>query len=315
MRLGAHLPLVDLGGPRLSVSGLNAYARTVSDLGFRAIAANDHLTFTRPWLDGIVALASVLPASGDLTLATTAALPVIRRPVVLARAAAALDELSAGRLLLGVAAGSSRADYDLVGLDFDRRWVLFDEALTELRRRVPDRPLWVASWGSPAGLRRVARWGDGWLASAYNTTPAEVVSARALLRDERARLDLHGPELGCAVTTMWTRVTVRGAEQRATLEQLSGLLGRPQEVLAGQLLVGSPEHCAGLVRGYARAGVDLLCLWPVGDPERELERFKTDVLPLLEDDAPTDGRPWPRPAGRSSGGPGAAPGPRPAGPH
>jgi len=33
-------------------------------------------------------------------------------------------------------------------------------------------PLWIGSWGSAAGLRRVARLGDGWLASAYNTTPA-----------------------------------------------------------------------------------------------------------------------------------------------
>ena len=41
-------------------------------------------------------------------------------------------------------------------------------------------PIWIASWGSEAGLRRVARLGDGWLASAYNTTPA--LFAEALTR-------------------------------------------------------------------------------------------------------------------------------------
>ncbi|HEX4623377.1 MAG TPA: hypothetical protein VH231_02900 [Solirubrobacteraceae bacterium] len=42
-------------------------------------------------------------------------------------------------------------------------------------------PLWVASWGSPAGLARVAQAGDGWLASAYNTTPERFAGARAEL--------------------------------------------------------------------------------------------------------------------------------------
>jgi alkanesulfonate monooxygenase SsuD/methylene tetrahydromethanopterin reductase-like flavin-dependent oxidoreductase (luciferase family) len=306
---------VDLGGPRVSASGLTAYARTVSDLGFRAIAANDHLTFARPWLDGIVALASVLEASGDLALATTAALPVIRGPVALARTAAALDELSAGRLLLGVAPGSSRADYDLVGLDFDRRWVLFDEAIAVLRGQLPGLPLWVASWGSAAGLRRVARSGDGWLASAYNTSPLEVIAGRARLRRERTRIAVAGPELGCAVATMWTRVTDRRTEQVATLDQLATLLGRAPEVLAERLLVGSPEHCAELLHRYAEADVDLLFLWPVGDPQRELERFMSDVLPLWKNALPSAGPPSPRSADRSSAAPGAAPDLRPDGPH
>ena len=42
-------------------------------------------------------------------------------------------------------------------------------------------PLWIGSWGSKPGLRRVARAGDGWLASAYNTTPERFSAARAAL--------------------------------------------------------------------------------------------------------------------------------------
>src|SRR6266487_4019939 len=42
-------------------------------------------------------------------------------------------------------------------------------------------PIWIGSWGSDAGLRRVARLGDGWLASAYNTTPELFTEARARL--------------------------------------------------------------------------------------------------------------------------------------
>lgn len=293
VQLGAHLPLIDFGTSRRRSAELTAYARTAADLGVSALAANDHLTFARPWLDGIVALASVVEASGELTLATTAALPVVRGPVALAQAAGALAQLSGDRLRLGVAAGSSRADYDLAGRDFAQRWSLFDQAVEVLRERLPGVPLWVASWGSPAGLRRVARLGDGWLASAYHTTPDELVRARAGLP----------PGLGCTVATMWTRVTRRESERTETLDQLAALLGGPAEQLADRVLVGPAEHCRQLLAAYADAGVDLLCLWPVGHPERELDRFFSDV-----------GQPSPRSAAPSSAAPEAAPAHPPAEP-
>ena len=45
-------------------------------------------------------------------------------------------------------------------------------------------PIWIASWGSKFGLRRAARLGDGWLASAYNTTPVKFKENLALLLDQ-----------------------------------------------------------------------------------------------------------------------------------
>lgn len=283
MQYGAHLPLIDFAG-RQQPESLTTLARAAADLGFRALAANDHLAYGRPWLDGIVALASVIEASRDLALATTAALPVIRGAVPLARAASALELLSDGRLRLGVAPGSSRADYDLVGIEFSERWRRFDESVAVLRDQDPNRPIWIASWGSPAGLRRVARLGDGWLASAYNTSPAQVVAGRARLRQERIRLGRLDTELPCTVATMWTRITHRSAEWTEALGLLAQLLDRPRDVLADRLLIGPPEHCAEIVRDYAAAGVDLLCLWPVGDSRVQLERFMTEVVPQVQND-------------------------------
>ncbi|GAA1503037.1 LLM class flavin-dependent oxidoreductase [Nocardioides humi] len=289
MEYGAHLPL--LGSPG-DVGDLASYARTAGALGFRALAVNDHLQFRRPWLDGIVALSSVIEASGDLTLATTVALPVVRGPAVLAKAAAALDVLSGGRLLLGVGPGSSPADYALAGLDFDERWPRFEAAVRALRAHLgrsaddgtpvleprPVRPggppVWIGSWGSPAGLRRVARLGDGWLASAYSTTPAQVAAGRAA----------HG--VPCAVATMWTFVTEDAGERAAWLSRLAALLHRPEDDLAGRVLVGPPEWCAALLRAYADAGAELLFLWPVADHEQQLERVMRDVVPLVGRGAP-----------------------------
>jgi alkanesulfonate monooxygenase SsuD/methylene tetrahydromethanopterin reductase-like flavin-dependent oxidoreductase (luciferase family) len=95
-------------------------------------------------------------------------------------------------------APARRSDYDAIGIPFEDRWKRFEEAVAILRAllgrapapeparyySLPDAellpspvrgggiPLWIGSWGSATGLRRVARLADGWLASAYNTTPS-----------------------------------------------------------------------------------------------------------------------------------------------
>jgi alkanesulfonate monooxygenase SsuD/methylene tetrahydromethanopterin reductase-like flavin-dependent oxidoreductase (luciferase family) len=135
---------------------------------------------------------------------------------------------------------------------------------------LPGVPIWVGSWGSKAGLARVATHGDGWLASAYNTTPERFAQARA-------SLPASFPN---ALATMWTWVTDDRAERDRVLNRvLAPLLNRDPGEL--QLCVGSPEHCAELLSRYARAGCGRVYVWPLGDERRQLERFARDVIPLL----------------------------------
>src|SRR5215210_1895288 len=185
------------------------YAHTAEGVGFQALSANDHLVFGRPWLDGLTALAAVLSSTGEMTLATTVALPVVRGPVALAKSLAAIDLLSGGRLVVGVGPGSSARDYAAVGIPFEERWKRLEEAVRAMRSlwlregspfkgefystegivlepypaQQPGPPIWIGSWGSQAGLRRTARLGDGWLASAYNATPEAFANAWGRLRE------------------------------------------------------------------------------------------------------------------------------------
>ncbi len=253
MDLGVHLPLTN-PQPRL-----RAVVETARDCGFAAVSANDHLEFRGPWLDGPTALASVIDASEGMTLAMTAALPVVRGPVALAKALAAIDLLSGGRLIAALAPGSSARDYELVGIPFEERWTRFDEALAAMRSDLSR--LWVASWGSPAGLRRVAKYGDGWLASAYNTTPERFAAAREQLP--------HG--FPNALATMWTYVG--DDSERVLRDVLAPLLGRDPDELRERVCVGPPGHCAELLARYAAAGCERVYLWPLGDEQRQLERI------------------------------------------
>jgi alkanesulfonate monooxygenase SsuD/methylene tetrahydromethanopterin reductase-like flavin-dependent oxidoreductase (luciferase family) len=279
VRIGAHLPLIDFGAGPPSAALLRDYVDAARDGGFAAVSANDHLVYQRPWLDGIVALASVLERTGGLTVATTVSLPVIRGPVALAKAAVALNALSGGRLALGVGPGSSAADYAAVGLPFDQRWRLFDHALGVLRTELADAdvPIWIGSWGSPTGLRRVARAGDGWLASAYNTTPARLVEGRKALAILLEAAGRDPEDFPVALATAWTYVTDDPAEARAKLDMVAKMLGRDPDLIAQQVLIGSPERCRSLVNTYAEAGVGTLFIWPVGDPVGQLRRFGEQV--------------------------------------
>lgn len=306
MKYGAHLPLIDFGGRGWRPGELASYTDRARELGYGFISANDHVVFQSPWLDGIVSLASVLDRSGDMQLATTVSLPVIRGPAVLAKAAAALDILSGGRLVLGVGPGSSQHDYQSAGLSFDERWPRLDESIRVLRAHLttgaprfegrfysadavleprPTRadgpPIWIGSWGSDAGLRRVARLADGWLASAYNLSPAHVNAARARLGDELAGRGRRLDGFPCSLATMWTYVTEDRRTRDTHLSVLAHMLNRPATELRGRVLVGPAEDCAATLRAYADAGIDHVFIWPVADAHEQLERVTRDVAPLV----------------------------------
>jgi alkanesulfonate monooxygenase SsuD/methylene tetrahydromethanopterin reductase-like flavin-dependent oxidoreductase (luciferase family) len=308
LEYGAHLPLIDLGEPR-SLAALGDYARAAAGLGYRYLCANDHLVFGRPWLDGPTALAAVAEASAGMRLVTTAALPVLRGPVQLAKTLAAIDVLSGGRLVAGVGPGSSAGDYAAAGLPFDQRWRRFDEALRLLGMLLggdgggfegefystggvlleprplqrPRPPIWVASWGSPAGLRRVARLGDGWLASAYNTTPERFRQGLDRLAGELRRAGRAPASFPSAIATTWLHVTEdRAAAERLLGEVLAPMLHRPAEELrAAPLLVGPAALCAERLAAFVAAGVRRIFVWPLGHETRQLELFRERVAALV----------------------------------
>jgi alkanesulfonate monooxygenase SsuD/methylene tetrahydromethanopterin reductase-like flavin-dependent oxidoreductase (luciferase family) len=304
---GVHLPLIDLGTPP-SMPALTAYVRRAASLGYRYLCANDHLLFGRPWLDGPTALAALIGASQGMTLVTTAALPVLRGPVQLAKTLAAIDILSGGRLVAGVGPGSSAEDYAAVGIGFQERWRRFDEAVPVLRALLhgdtgfegdyystrgvqleprpvqrPGPPIWVASWGPPVGLRRVARLGDGWLASAYNTSPDRFGEALDRLAEELRRVGRAPETFPSAIATTWLHVTEDEGEAERTLsEVLAPMLHRPVEALrCAPLLVGPAEVCAERLAAFVAAGARRIFVWPLGDEVAQLERFRERVTCLL----------------------------------
>ena len=284
-------------------SGWWTTCETATALGFDAVAANDHFVFGAPWLDGPTALAAVAACSGDAKLFTTVANPVVRGPVALAKVLSGLDVMSGGRVVAALGPGSSDRDYASVGVPFDERWPRFDEAVRAVRAllvggsfegsfyavdgRLEPRspqpggpPLWVASWGSDAGLRRAVRLGDGWLASAYNITPDEFSERWARVQDLLGDAGRDPADFANGIATMWFHIDDRRADD-VLRERLLPVIKRPVEQLRDRLAFGSAQAVLDKIGAFRDAGVQRMFVWPVDDDIAQLQRFGAEVMAPL----------------------------------
>jgi probable F420-dependent oxidoreductase len=168
------------------------FATRAEELGFDGIGFTDHPAPSHRWLthgghdalDPFVAFGVVAAVTERLRLIPNILVLPYRNPFLVAKAAATLDALSGGRFTLSVATGYQRGEYRALGVDFDERNRLFDEALAVIRgvwstddfaheglhftatgqsvnpkpRRVP---VWIGG-NSALSRRRVARTGDCW---------------------------------------------------------------------------------------------------------------------------------------------------------
>ncbi|HEY3737832.1 MAG TPA: LLM class F420-dependent oxidoreductase [Jatrophihabitans sp.] len=108
--------------------------------GFDAISFTEHPAPSARWLesgghqslDPFVALAAAGAVTSTIRLMTNLTVAPYRNPMLLAKSAATLDRLSGGRVILGMGVGYLKSEYVSLGVDFEERNVLFDEALAVL---------------------------------------------------------------------------------------------------------------------------------------------------------------------------------------
>ncbi|MGW2396413.1 LLM class flavin-dependent oxidoreductase [Kitasatospora sp. NPDC001664] len=166
MKIGVNVPNF---GPGTDPGMLRAWASTVEDLGFDLLMVSDHVAVTPdvaerypdPFYEPFTTLSWLAGLTGRVRLGTTVLVAPYRHPLLTARMATNLRDLSGGRLVLGVGVGWARQEFEALGVPFERRGRLTDEVLRVLRSEAPDVPLWVGG-NSEAGTRRAVRYGDAW---------------------------------------------------------------------------------------------------------------------------------------------------------
>jgi len=237
MKFSMHIPLGEIApGEYQSMPAIAQMARTLEKAKADACYVTDHPAPDATWLhanghdalDPFTALAFVAAASTTLRLHTNIVVLPYRNPFVTAKAAATLQVLSGGRLILGVGAGYQKSEFDALGVDFHKRGALTDEALETMRLAwgggavvtqgmgfnaagneprpapKPQPTVWIGG-GSDKAVERAALWGDGW--SPFFTAPTQSKNNRETaiqdvaqlgekikaLHEARARLGKTGP--------------------------------------------------------------------------------------------------------------------------
>jgi probable F420-dependent oxidoreductase len=198
MRFSVQLPTerVDRPAEFVCAGAVAEMARAAEEAGFDAVAVTDHPFPEEAWLrsgghhalDPFVALSFAAAATTRIRLQTHVLVLPYRNPFLVAKAAASLDVLSGGRLVLGVAAGYLEGEFAALGVPFAERNERADEAIGALRAawsgecvrlagrgfcaegnralplpaQRPGPPLWVGG-NSRRAIRRAVELGDGWL--------------------------------------------------------------------------------------------------------------------------------------------------------
>ena len=170
MDVGIGLPNSVRGVDR---RGIVDWARRAEEAGFSSLGTIDRIVY--PSYESLISLAAAAAVTERIRLMTDILIAPLRRSTtLLAKQAATLDNLSRGRLVLGLAVGLRPDDFEAVGADFSSRGRTFDQQLEELQRvwsgdggvgpepANGKRPTLLIGGTADVAFQRAARYADGW---------------------------------------------------------------------------------------------------------------------------------------------------------
>ena len=159
------------------------YARRIEARGFPGIWVGDSLGRGRPTLDPLIELSVLAAVTQKVELGISVLQIPLRHPIELAHRIQSVQALSGNRLRLGVGSGSTRADFELLGYDFDHRFGTMKRSLETMRRTWRGEavnaggtlslwpgceggpPILMGAWRSPRWITFAAQECQGWTPS------------------------------------------------------------------------------------------------------------------------------------------------------
>jgi alkanesulfonate monooxygenase SsuD/methylene tetrahydromethanopterin reductase-like flavin-dependent oxidoreductase (luciferase family) len=304
LKVGLYLPTFDqpwAQTPAPRWGELLAAARHAEAVGFDSLWVPDHLLISDDgerlgvW-EAWSLLAALAAATDRIELGPLVVCTAFRSPALFAKMADAVDEISDGRLVLGLGAGWHEPEFLAFGYSFDHRVARFEEALIiitgllrhgqidfqgayyqvrecELRPRGPrpqGPPILVGAEG-PRMLRLAAQYADVWGRDFDRVNPDVVPYSVEDLAAWSPRVDAACAEVGRDPATL--------ERTAAVFVDLPGATGRE----GWNALAGSAEELAEGLRTYARTGFTHVQFWLQPSLRAGIEGF-AQVLELLDDD-------------------------------
>jgi probable F420-dependent oxidoreductase len=286
-----------------------ANAELADRFGYDSLWVGDHIAFPVPILDPLLQLAQLAAFSERVTLGTAVYLLPLRHPVPVAKQVATLDVLCGGRLVFGVGVGGEFAgEFEACEVPVSERGARMNEALPLVRALVAGEtveaagrfhrfpktqlltpspqpggpPIWCGG-RSPGAIERMGRLADGWVS--YVVTPDQYRAGLEAIARAAADAGRRIERFGTAHLLFLRLDESREAALEVATAHLSRRYAMDFRKAADRYAaLGRPADVAEKISEFHAAGLRHVILdltGPAEDRDEQLERFATEVRPLL----------------------------------
>jgi probable F420-dependent oxidoreductase len=281
-----------------------AYCARVEELGFDSAWAQESTLGASPQLGPIETMTYAAACTQHIRIGCVVFVSTLHSPVHLAKSLATLDQLSLGRLDIGVGTGGKFRPFAAFGLTSDRYVARFTEGLALMKAlwtqprvtfdgefwqlkdapmepkpaQKPYPPVWFGANGE-AALRRAVRLGDGFFGA--GSTPTDRFARQVEI--VRAALAESGrdPASFPIAKRLYTIVDDDGERARERMNAaMERVYGRRVPDIEAAAIAGTPEHCAAEVARAQAAGAELILFTTMADPAEQADRVAGEVIPL-----------------------------------
>lgn len=297
-KFGIHLGL----DPSYSAKDLAIISSYIENLGFDGIFFADSFFLT---FEPLAVLASISTSTNKLDLGTCVYLLALRNPLHVAKLTSSIQLLSNGRLIFGIGAGWRDWEFNALGIPFEKRGKILDEAIDILklswnkevfsykgeffdfkdvainlpRERFKEPKIWVGG-NSEAAMKRAVRKGDGWIPTDFT-----LEEYRRFLPKIKEELSLIGKENFTIASHLLLIIDENKDKAIEKAEEIARQIGEKKEELIAYSLVGDPSSIAEKINKYNKLGVSYHVLSTFYEPSATLKEalkiFSEEVIPSI----------------------------------
>jgi probable F420-dependent oxidoreductase len=304
MRFAIAIPQFYADG-EFDPEAFRAYFSRAEELGYESAWAQEQTLSAAPQLSPIEAMTYAAAVTSRMRLGCSVFVSTLHSPVHLAKSLATLDQLSKGRIDVGVGTGGPQRPFAAFGVEpgryvarftegvklmkalwtqdrvtFDGEfWQLKDATIEPKPAQKPHPPLWFGAAG-PSALRRAVRLGDGFFGAGSSTTEAFARQVATV----RETLAAAGKPAGGFPIAKRVYISIDSDADRARRRvnaELERIYGSRVPAIEEAAVAGTVTDCVREVRLVAEAGAGLILFTPLHDQAWHAEQIAAEIIPQI----------------------------------
>jgi alkanesulfonate monooxygenase len=285
------------------------YGMWVEELGYDSVWVWDHMLLgvepNFPIIDSLTVLTGIAAKTKRIKMGTGILVLPLRNAVALAKQLSSMDQLSDGRLIMGMASGWYKREFDAMGVPFEKRGKIMDENLEIMRRlwteasvtgeymrhkiskavmypkpAQPKIPLLIGGYADPV-LKRAGVTGDGWLTYFYR--PADFKKSW----DKIVNFAKEGGKDPSTLLNASQLPIMIGKSRQAVEADMMDWLNKEWDFPANSdcnresAIMGSVDECVAQLREHIAMGVQKIIFVPYKYQPDQVETIAREIIPRL----------------------------------